>query len=125
MESVIKKNGVEEQVMKWVVFQKEFDGVPICLQYKYLGTYLDFKLSMEIQIKHIKRKCRWIFIRLYPYLAQASAERRRDIWQIMIAPLLESLPALINEEYSVSAIEKVFRLWRGTFKQIMMLPKKR
>ena len=40
----------------WKLSTNNIMGIPICEQYKYLGTILTPKLSCEPQIKHIKKK---------------------------------------------------------------------
>ena len=40
----------------WTSTQTEFMGIPICQKYKYLGTYLDSKLTSRPQIGHIKKR---------------------------------------------------------------------
>ena len=64
----------------WIPTQKTIRGVPICSKYKYLGTWLDSKLACGPQIGHIRKKAAHLFIKLYPYLSNSSADARRDMW---------------------------------------------
>jgi len=41
----------------------------------------------------------------------------------MIVPLFEGMRALMSSELSVSILEKVYLLWKGTFKRFMLIPK--
>ena len=92
-------------------------------KYKYLGTYFDFQLTEENQINFIKRKSNWMYIKLYPYLINASADGRRDMWKTMIAPLFNGIIAHMGTENSVARLTKIYDLWRATFKRFMMIPK--
>jgi len=109
-------NGREKTVRRWQSTEKEIMGVPIVDKYKYLGTYLDFKLREESQVNHTRQKSNWIYIKLYPYLVNASADGRRDMWQTMVAPLFNGLLALMGEEKSVANLSQVFTIWYGSFK---------
>ena len=113
----------EKKGAGWNPTRKCIEGVPLVSEYKYLGTYLDTKLTMKTQIDKIKKKVDFIFVKLYPYLANATAEGRRDIWISMVVPLFESLYAIYKEEWATVNIEDVGRLWIGTFKKLMMIPK--
>ena len=103
--------------------KKEVDGVPIVAKYKYLGTYFDFQSREENQINFIQRKANWMYIKLYSYLINASADGRRDMWKTMIAPLFNGIIALMGVEDSVARLTKIYDLWRATFKRFMMIPK--
>jgi hypothetical protein len=108
---------------KWTPTRKAVNEVPIVECYKYLGTYLNPKLTMEHQIQFIKRKFGWIYTKLYPYLAVASADGRRDLWWTMIVPLFNATMMLRFEEEARHQAQVIFRLWIHTFKKFMMIPK--
>jgi len=78
----------------WVPTIKDICGVPIVTKYKYLGTYLDSKLTMNFQIECIERKSNFLFARLYPYLSYATADARKDMWRTMVLPLFNALLVL-------------------------------
>jgi len=107
---------------EWIVNRKELDGVPIVLEYKYLGTFLNFKLTTQTHMEAIRKKSDWIFIRLYPYLAQTSMDARRDMWATLIFPLFHGIFPLMTSETSVSALEKIYGLIKKTFKKMLLLP---
>ena len=109
---------------KWTPTQIEIEGVPICEKYKYLGTILTPKLTCGEQIAFIRRKSAYIFVKLYPYLQNASADARRDMWQTMIRPLFDATFVLLEYEPSKTQKENVQRLWRKTFKQFLMISKR-
>src|SRR5690349_5718934 len=71
---------VEVTHSEWVPHQKDIKGVPVCSQYKYLGTILTPKLDCGPQIKQIKRKAGHLLVKLGPYLANSSAEGRKDLF---------------------------------------------
>ncbi len=106
----------------WTPTMKEFEGIPICSKYKYLGTWLDNKLSVDMQISHIKKKSGHILTKLYPYLVAASADARRDMWSTMVRPLFGAVLPILDGDKTKRAKNKVLALWRKTFKGIMLLP---
>ena len=108
---------------KLVPSRISLEGVPICEKYKYLGTILTPKLTCGEQISFIKRKSAFLFVKLYPYLMNASADARRDMWQTMVKPLFNSALVLLEYEASNSQKENLERVWRSTFKQFMMISK--
>lgn len=118
-----EKEKEEGEENNWIPARKEIQGVPLVSKYKYLGTYLDSKLTLKTQINSISKKSNFLFIKLYPYLAHATAEGRRDMWVTMVRPLFESIWAVFYEEWAAVNIEEVNRVWIGTFKRFMMIPK--
>ena len=119
---MMRKEGAKD-TKEWQPFTKEVGGVPIVNQYKYLGTFLDSKLTLKPQLNHIRTKSNFIFTKLYPYLSQASADGRRDMWQTMVAPLFDGILMLAYHEENKVSLENTARLWIGTFKKFLLLPK--
>ncbi len=109
---------------KWVVHGKSIRGIPYCEQYKYLGTILTPKLSCGAQISYIKKKSAHLFTKLYPYLNNATADARRDMWQTMAAPLFAAAYVLLSYEPSRTNRNNLERLQRGTFKQFLLISKR-
>jgi hypothetical protein len=126
MMKTVKEKMKDKKTVKirWIPDQKEIEGVPICEKYKYLGTILTPKLTCGEQIAHIKRKSAHIFVKLYPYLMNATADARRDMWQTMVRPLFDACFVLLEYEPSESQKENLRRLWRRTFKQFLMIKKR-
>ena len=88
----------DKNFSRWGPATKEISGVPIVQKYKYLGTYLDSKLLMQTQLDFIQRKSDHLFVRLYPYLVNASADGRKDMWQTMICPSFNAVLVLLEFE---------------------------
>ena len=109
---------------KWVPAHKEIEGVPICEKYKYLGTILTSKLTCGEQIAHIRKKSAHLFVKLYPYLQNATADARRDMWQTMVRPLFDATLVLLEYEPSILHKKILQLLWRRTFKQFLMINKR-
>jgi hypothetical protein len=107
----------------WVPSTKDICGVPIVAKYKYLGTYLDSKLTMNLQVETIERKSNFLFTKLYPYLSSATADARKDMWRTMVLPLFNALLILLHIEEAKTNSYKVLRLLIGTFKRFLMIPK--
>ena len=118
-----KISGRKRVFKEWIPSRKEFEGIPIVSCYKYLGTYLDSNLKVETQLEFIEEKSNHLFVRLYPYLSNATAGGRKDIWRTMICPLFNALLVLLAFEKSEAQHQKVLRLWHKTFKRFMMIPK--
>ena len=108
---------------KWVLTQQDINAVPIVTKYKYLGTYLDSKLTMKTQFDHIKKKADFLFVKLYPYLSNATADARKDMWRTMVLPLFNAILILIYFERAKTETWRILRLLIGTFKKFMMIPK--
>lgn len=107
----------------WIPALNEISGIPIVAVYKYLGTYLDPKLTMKSQLHNIQKKANFLFIKLYPYLANATADGRRDIWKTMITPLFDPVLMLSRFEKSSTEVESMNTVILGTFKRYLMIPK--
>ncbi|HRP36352.1 MAG TPA: reverse transcriptase domain-containing protein [Candidatus Dojkabacteria bacterium] len=118
-----ESKGKKPEGKRWEVARKELNGVPIVEKYKYLGSYLSAKLTMDEQIQFIKRKFGWLFTKLYPYLAVASADARRDMWWTMMAPMFNAVLVIMTEEESDSRRMEIQKLWMYTFKKFMLIPK--
>ena len=84
---------------EWVPTRKDIEGVPLVNKYKYLGYYLDCKLTLKTQLEFIRRKSDFLFVKLYPYLSNASADGRRDMWQTMVRPLFNAALIFIRFEF--------------------------
>jgi len=121
---LMQKSKEKKGLMSWIPTQKTINGVPICDKYKYLGAWLNSKLTAEPQITHIRKKAAHIYVKLYPYLMSASADARRDMWQTMVAPLFNAAYILLQYEPSESHKTKLERVQRLTFKQFMMISKR-
>ena len=124
---IVKENKIEKtknSKIAWTPTEASIEGVPICPKYKYLGTWLDSKLSCGPQIAHIKKKSAHLFTKLYPYLTNASADARRDMWQTMVAPLFNAALVLLEFEQSSTHRNHLERVRRISFKQFMLISKR-
>ena len=112
---------MEKTGNQWRPTTNNIGGIPLCEKYKYLGTWLDIKLTCTSQINNIKKKAAHIYVKLYPYLVCASADARRDMWQTMVAPLFNADYVLLHYEPSETHRVSLERLQRGTFKKFLMV----
>jgi len=112
---------IESVHLKWVPAVKDVLGIPVCERYKYLGTILTPKLSLDVQLKEIKRKAIFIQAKMFPYLKVASLEGRKDIFTTLIMPLFNATLALFNHEPSESNKNNLLRVQRGLFKSFTMM----
>lgn len=108
---------------EWTPALNEINGIPVVNKYKYLGTYLDSKLTMRTQVESIKKKSNFLFVKLYPYLKNATADGRRDIWKTMVVPLFNAVFMLAMFDKSESEVKKINTELLGTFKRYLMIPK--
>ena len=109
---------------KWLPATKHILEIPICEEYKYLGTWLNTKLTCGPQINFIKKKTGFLFVRLYSYLVQASADGRRDMFMTMVAPLFHAAHILLHSEPSLAQRNNLEALWRITFKRFLLISKR-
>src|SRR3984893_13960940 len=77
---------------------------------------------METQLNFIRKKSNFLLVKLYPYLTNATADGRKDMWRTMVCPLFNGLLALREFEDSVTHTENFFGLWYYTFKKFMLIP---
>ena len=112
----------EEEMQEWTPALKEIKGVPLQAKYKYLGTYLDSKLTMSTQLNFIRKKTNFLFVKLYPYLSNASADSRKDMWRTLIFPLFNAVLTLLRFESSKNHLDNMINLWHYSFKKFMMIP---
>lgn len=115
---------LKENTKIWIPAKTDVAGIPICEKYKYLGTWLNPKLTSKPQIEQIRKKAGSLFIKLYPYLAQASADGRRDMFMTMVAPLFNAAHILLHYEPSVTHKNNLETTWRGILKQFLMISKR-
>ena len=113
----IKANGTSRK-RRLVPSSHDFEGVPICEKYKYLGTILTPKLDCAEQIAFIKRKFGYLLVKLYPYLKNASADARKDMWQTMVKPLFNAALVLLEYEPSETKKETLEKVWRETLNSL-------
>jgi len=100
----------------------KFEGFPVVDKYKYLGLWIDSKMTMEPQLKHIKDKANFLTYKLYPLLKCASLSYRINLWKVLTRPLYEMLFGLYYYDGD-SNKEKVQRVLRKTFKSFTLLKK--
>ncbi len=100
-----------------------FEGIPVVACYKYLGMWVDQKLTMELQLEHIKKKAEWISIRLWPILNKVSLQYCKNLWTVLIRPLFEQLTILYSLERSKTNQNRVENLLRYTFRKFTILKK--
>lgn len=100
-----------------------FLGYPVVEKYKYLGTWLNQKLTLDTHLTHIQQKTFFIRKRLSPTLYNASLDFRKNLWQIFVAPLYEFVLPLFKYEQSKTKRERAETLLRKSFKSYTCLKK--
>jgi len=124
-----KKSGIIEFLPRYgnqkssLKLGSRLEEIPIVAEYKYLGLWLNKKLTMEPQLTHIKKKSKFIRARLAPIMKNISLDYRMNLWTIFIRPLFDQLASLYNAERTNTNPEKARTLLRTTFKDFTLLPR--
>ena len=98
------------------------EEIPIVDQYKYLGVIINPKLTVELQLEHIKQKANFLQFKLWPVLKHVSLDYRINLWKILIKPLFELLVSHYKVECS-SNQGKIVKTIRKTFKAMTLFKK--
>jgi len=98
------------------------EDIPVVDKYKYLGLWLNNKLTAELQIEHIEKKSNLIKSKLWGFLKHISLDYRISLWNTLIKPLFEMVIFIYYNERQ-SNKEKIEVLIRKIFKNITFLNK--
>ena len=98
-------------------------GFPIVEKYKYLGTWLNQKPTIEDQIKHIITKTYFARSRLTPSLYNASMDFWKNLWQVFVLPLYEYALPIYTAENARTRKELVNKQLRASFRSYIGLKK--
>jgi len=90
-------------------------------EYKYLGCLLKSKLTLDSQIKTIKKKTNFIRQKLGPPLTPCTFDPTQNLWQTFILPLYEFTLHLLSYERSTTNIRKLNVCLRKGFKSFTLL----
>jgi len=99
----------------------KFHDFPVISNYKYLGVYINQKLTPDTHINWLKARFFYLHNRLYPVLAQVSVKYAHNLWQLLIKPLLDPLAILGSLETAQCWKEKVEALFRLSLKLFLPL----
>ena len=99
-----------------------FEGIPIVDKYKYLGVWLDRKLTLTPHLEHISKKSDYLYHKLWPLLRCVSLDYRINLWRILISPLFDMGSHLFSST-NPSSKESFLVLRRKTFKKFCLLKK--
>ena len=64
---------------------------PVVKEYKYLGVWINGKLALDPQIKHIKEKVNFLSYKLWPLLKCVSLDYRINLWKVFVRPMFDML----------------------------------
>jgi len=59
-------------------------GVPVLPKYKYLGLWLNRKITLDDQLEHIWKKTNFIALKLSPLLHRVLLDYRRNLWRSLL-----------------------------------------
>jgi len=116
----IKRRGREKRTL---LVGTTFEGIPVLKSYKYLGLYLDNKLSVRSQLQYIEEKVRFISYKFYPLINTVTAGYRKNLWSTFIKPLFELLAILYVSEPARSNCALLDRTFRKSFQSIVKIGK--
>ena len=91
-------------------------------KYKYLGLWLDQKLTVAPQLQHIRKKSYFVSRQLSPFLGKISLDYRMNLWTVFIRPLFDQIMGILYAERNHANPKKVRTLLRMTFKSFTLLP---
>jgi len=74
---------------------KELFGIAVLTEYKYLGLWMDSKLTLSKQMSHVRKKCHFIKMKLSPILSRISLDYRKNLWTTFIRPLIDLKPTAV------------------------------
>ena len=103
--------------------ENNIDGIPFTSKYKYLGTWISNKLTMDAQLDHIKRKNDFLVTKLFPLLHDRSLSFRINMWEVFVKPLFDQLVHLFYADKAKTNQAKAERLFKYTFKRFTLLSK--
>ena len=99
-----------------------FAGIPVVEKYKYLGMWVNSKLTMDLQLEYIKEKAQYLVYKLWPLLKNVPLDYRINLWTVLVRPMFEMLTCMYVRE-PPSNQEKTNTVLRGTFKKFALLGK--
>jgi hypothetical protein len=117
------KNVKDIKLLNWVPETERLQDIPICSEYKYLGSYLSSKLTADAQISFIDRKAGHLYTRLFPYLQSASTDARRDAFLTFVSPLFVATSIITEAETSKTKVNQVLILRKKWFKKFLRISK--
>ena len=101
----------------------EVNGYPVVDKYKYLGTWLNQKLTLDDQMEHIVKKTYYIRSKLSPSLYNASLDFRKNLWQIFVLLMCEFALPIYAAEEAATKKKKLNILLRASFRSYLSLKK--
>lgn len=102
---------------------QNFEDIPVVQNYKYLGLYVDQKLTLSKQLEHITEKVTYQCSALWSILKAFSLTERINLWTVIARPLFEMMIFPYYAERSKSNIDKVHKKIRWSFKKFCLMKK--
>jgi len=106
-----------------LVINETFAGFPIVDHYKYLGVWLNQKLTLDTHISHMNKKISFIRSHLSPALYNTSLDFRKSLWQLFIVPSFEFGIPIFYYEQAKGRREIFEKMLRNSFKSFTGLKK--
>ena len=100
----------------------KFEGIPVVSCYKYLGLWINAKLTTDAHLEQISKKVEIQTLKLWPLLKNVSLDFRINLWTVYVRPLFEMVIGLYEEE-GKSNRNKIESLIRKTFRKFTLLKK--
>ena len=99
------------------------ENVPVLQAYKYLGLYLDNKLTVKTQLEYIDRKVKFISYKFRPIIDTISPEYRKNLRSTFIKPHFELIAILHASEPALNNRTILERAFRKSFQSITKIGK--
>ena len=98
-----------------------FEGIPVVSNYKFLGTMVDQKLTVDTHLDYFTKRVNGLAARLFPLLKQSTFSFRRHLWNVLARPLYEQLSLLAYIDTTKTGTKKVERAIKKSFKRFTLL----
>ena len=103
--------------------EKDVEGINLVQEYKYLGLWINDRLSPDSHIHHCNQKLNFVWFRLKWVLGNSSLKLRRNMWNLFVRPHTDFLLVYYQFEIAKSSILKIDTFINKYWKKFLCLKK--
>ena len=107
-------------MFKQLTTEQQIEGIPVSLQYKYLGGMIDWKLSIETHLENAGKKINFIRYKLTGLRLLHNTKLNVNLFKMFCMPQYKM--AMINAQLSQAEKNKLNKVIRNDFKKFCMIP---
>ena len=85
----------------------QIEGINLVKEYKYLGLWINDRLSPDFHISQCNRKLNYVWFRLKWILSNSSLKLRKNMWNVFVRPHIEFLLVFYQHETAKSSFQKI------------------